>query len=478
MEPKEKILVKIGDKTISVNEFIRRAEYTIRPPYCSGNHNLDKKIVINSLIAEKLMAIEANDNNSFIMNDRIQAYLRGRKEQAMRQWLYEKEAKDKVILDSTQILKTVKVAGRKYKVSYFNVPDSALVYEMNKEMRRKNRSFEDVYFETTGLDTLPKRELEWSVHEHNAILDSLYSEPLKKDQIIGPVKINKTNYMMMKINGWIDRLAITEYQNQERWRNVSDKFSQREAVKLYENFILDVMKGMSIEFIPNVFYKVTDLLGPLYIKTEADKKEMLNKSFWNKDDDIEKMQDVQTQMELFYQEPLFKVDDEVWSVKDFVDELTAHPLVFRKRRMKNEEFGQQLQFAIMDMIRDKHLAQVAYERGYDKINIIQRNVNMWRDNLNYHYYRNKLLQGVLPDSLSEVNYIPLIENYLNPQVDSLQKKYAHRIEVDVEAFNNLKLTRIDMSVTQKNVPFPKIVPSFPLVTTDNKLDYGSKMKND
>src|SRR4030067_1323119 len=79
IEPKEKILVTIGDKSISVDQFIRRAEYTVRPPYCRGNHNLDKKIVINSLIAEKLMAMEAGDTNSFVMSKNIQAYLRGRR---------------------------------------------------------------------------------------------------------------------------------------------------------------------------------------------------------------------------------------------------------------------------------------------------------------------------------------------------------------------------------------------------------------
>ena len=103
---------------------------------------------------------------------------------------------------------------------------------------------------------------------------------------------------------------------------------------------------------------------------------------------------------------------------------------------------------------------------------------MWRDNLNYHYYKEKFLRGVLPDSLEEMNYIPLLEDYLNPVVDSLQKKYTDQIEVDVDAFNEIKMTRIDMSVTQKNVPFTKMVPSFPIVTTDNRLDYGSKMKKD
>ena len=61
LEMKETILARIGDKTISVNEFIRRAEHTVRPPYCRGGHNLQKKIVLNSLIAEKLFTLEGTE---------------------------------------------------------------------------------------------------------------------------------------------------------------------------------------------------------------------------------------------------------------------------------------------------------------------------------------------------------------------------------------------------------------------------------
>jgi hypothetical protein len=59
----EVILAKIGNKNISADEFIRRAEYTIRPPYCNGNSKIHKKIVLNSLIAEKLMSLEAGEQN-------------------------------------------------------------------------------------------------------------------------------------------------------------------------------------------------------------------------------------------------------------------------------------------------------------------------------------------------------------------------------------------------------------------------------
>jgi hypothetical protein len=58
----------------------------------------------------------------------------------------------------------------------------------------------------------------------------------------------------------------------------------------------------------------------------------------------------------------------------------------------------------------------------------------------------------------------------------LQTKYSDQIEVDVETFNDIRLTRIDMFVTQENVPFPIMVPSFPLLTTDHMLDYGNRME--
>ena len=124
-EPEEVVLAKIGEKTISLNEFIRRAEYTIRPPYCKGNNNIHKKIVFNSLIAEKMLALEAGEDNEFVQDERFQRYIQGRKEQAMRQWLYHKEIYDKVKLDPKEIKKIYRVAGRKYKIQYFSVKNSS-----------------------------------------------------------------------------------------------------------------------------------------------------------------------------------------------------------------------------------------------------------------------------------------------------------------------------------------------------------------
>ena len=61
---------------------------------------------------------------------------------------------------------------------------------------------------------------------------------------------------------------------------------------------------------------------------------------------------------------------------------------------------------------------------------------------------------------------------MNPIVDSLQEYYHEKIQINMDAFEKIKLTQTDMMVIQRGVPYPIMVPSFPVLTSDNKLNYG------
>ena len=63
---------------------------------------------------------------------------------------------------------------------------------------------------------------------------------------------------------------------------------------------------------------------------------------------------------------------------------------------------------------------------------------------------------------------------VNPIIDAIQYVYADKIEIDINAFKAIKITATVMVVSQKGVPYTVMVPSFPIITTDNRLDYGSK----
>ena len=61
---------------------------------------------------------------------------------------------------------------------------------------------------------------------------------------------------------------------------------------------------------------------------------------------------------------------------------------------------------------------------------------------------------------------------MNTIVDSLQEHYHEKIQINMDAFEKIKLTQTDMMVIQRGVPYPIMVPSFPVLTSDNKLNYG------
>ena len=130
--------------------------------------------------------------------------------------------------------------------------------------------------------------------------------------------------------------------------------------------------------------------------------------------------------------------------------------------------------AVRDLIRDKFITEEAYRRGIDRDVRVKLNIQMWDDALVAAYYRNQLLKQ---QNIKEENFLNAIEGYLNSYVNDLQKKYDDQIEINVEEFNKIKLTNINMISSQINVPYPVMVPSFPQLTDDDKLDYGKKLIN-
>ncbi len=470
-ESRETILARVGPKSITVNEFIRRAEYTPRPAYCRGENYIHRKIILNSLIAEKLLALEAGEDNDLTRNYEFRQYIRGRKEQAMRQWLFYQVAQKKVRLNPREVNRVFKLAGRVYEVSFINCPDQSEAQKI-QTLLNKGVPFDTLAKSLNPKRKVPRREINFSASEPDIVNATLFADSLRKGQILGPLKIDRDNFMFLKINGWHTKLALSSAQQRNRLDEVKEKLTERQALKIYNNYIAKLMKGKTLQFNEPVFRKLVDILGPEYFKTAKDKKEAFNKKFWNKDNTEMERKDAQGELRKIYNQPFFTVDGQTWTVADFEDELLRHPLIFRKKRFPQHKFAQQFKLAVVDMIRDRYVTQDAYKRGYDKVPEVVRNVNMWRDNLLALYRKRAYLKSKGVKGLKNAD---IIRTYLDPYVAELRQKYADQIEINTDAFEKIHLTRIDMFAFQPNQAFPVVVPSFPQLTTHNKLDYGKKM---
>jgi len=207
-----------------------------------------------------------------------------------------------------------------------------------------------------------------------------------------------------------------------------------------------------------------------------EKKELFINATFNQSDENPELDQLAEGISDILEEPFFSIDGGSWTVKEFMEELQRHPLVFRNKIRTENDFVEQYKLAIVDMVRDHYLTKEAYNRGMQNTDVVKRSRQMWHDALLAQFQMNNYLQDKIPNLSDSLNTSILIGEYLNPYIDQLQTKYSSRIRINVEEFNKIRLTRTDMFAIQKNVPFSVMVPAFPQVTTDHKLDYGSRME--
>ena len=60
----------------------------------------------------------------------------------------------------------------------------------------------------------------------------------------------------------------------------------------------------------------------------------------------------------------------------------------------------------------------------------------------------------------------LIETDINKYIDSLQEKYSSIIQINFDLLDNINLTHIDLYAYKIGVPYPYVVPSFPILTSN------------
>ena len=471
---KETILAKVGDKSITVKEFYERAEYTIRPVYAKGDSELDKKIVLNSLIAEKLIALERGANSKIYNTDEYNQIITGRKEQVMRQLLFHDEGYAKVNIDSSEFVKEYKLAGRTYDVEFINFDFLEEAEYVVNQLKTDTISISQAYYQLTGEEKIPKHQIVWDSPEFEEISSLLFKNDVQINQLIGPIKLSDS-YLVFKITGWTDRPAITETAQMQRYKNVNDKLRVEKGTKEYIKFIKKVMAGKKIEFDKDVFLKLVRIMAPLYNNRREESKENFAANNLDKKNDLDKkIFEIENNIADISDEALFTIDGQIWTVGMYEAERKKHPLVFGSKNVGGKKFAEQLKMAIVDLIHDKYLTEEAYKRKLDEVFITNRITNMWSDALLSFYEQIQIIKEEGADkSFSYEN----VDKFFTPYIDELQEKYSSLIEINIEEFKNIKLTRIDFMALQKNVPYPIIVPPFPQITTDIHLEYGKKLKN-
>jgi hypothetical protein len=472
----ETILAQIQDRTISVDELKSRAEYALRPAWCRSANYVHRKIVLNSLIAEKMLALEAGTNNTLTANRQFQWYLQGRQEQAMRQWQYYRDLFEPSKPDTAAIRKYYPLAGRTYQIAYFTLADSVRARAISQKLS-DGVSFAAAVRAVSDTASPRQRQVRWTPDEHEKIVEELFLKQRRTGQMIGPLVTDDHEYTFIQVLGWRDQVAVTDADMQRNWQNVREQLTHYRANARYRAKVLEIMKGKELRFIPATFFKFAEQLAPAYLQTREQRESAFNELYWQQKDDAAPTPEMGSALTAIADAPLLRLDGRTWTVAEFQVELYKHPLVFRKRRLHAANFPEQLKFAIADLFADKYLTEEAYQKGYDQAPLVQRNVAMWRDGMLAQYQKQAILQQKGQWDAYRKNPQPVIKEVLDPYLQTLRQKYGSDIRINTDAFAKVELSNLDMTTLQRCAPFPVMVPDFPVLTMHSLLDYGAKMND-
>jgi hypothetical protein len=285
--------------------------------------------------------------------------------------------------------------------------------------------------------------------------------------------VGEGHYLFIRVKGWTDHVAVSEKQKIERWDDVTESLTRQQADEQYEKFVTGTMAGKTLEFDPAAFKPFVEVVAPYYLNAQNTREEAALSDMYKQDaPKIPSLSDAEQKLATLKGPPLLSIDGHVWTMEDVIQEIEKHPLVFREGTLRKSTIAKQLELAIVDMVRDRYLSNEAYKRGYDSYGMVTHNIEMWEDAMLSLWQEHAYLNSI---GNPGGNQLDLVTRYLGPYVDSLRHKYAATVEVNVDEFNDIKLTGIDMIALQSNVPFPVVVPPFPLLTTHKWLDFGKSM---
>jgi hypothetical protein len=247
---------------------------------------------------------------------------------------------------------------------------------------------------------------------------------------------------------------------------VINTLKERKGKLIYKSFIKNIMKGKNIKLNEDVFFPYANAIRDQFFRSREEKETAISNALFEAGEFLS-LEDIKPMNQKYKDLVLFTLSGDNWTVKDFEKNIASHPLVFRKKKMNKSEFSHQFKLAIVDFIQDHYLTKKAYELGLDKTDTIYLNESLWADSFTA-YQSAKLLMSTQSDSVEQ-------HILMKPIIDNLQKKYSPQISINMKLFESIKISSIDMFVTQGNVPYPVIVPSFPSFTNDSYIDYGSKI---
>ncbi|MBK7105181.1 MAG: peptidyl-prolyl cis-trans isomerase [Ignavibacteriae bacterium] len=380
-QKKEEIVAKVGDKIITAEEFKYRFELTpqIKRKNSEKGMQKAKEELLYTLIAEKLLAIEAEKNGYDSSASMKMNYIPMEK-MHVRDALYKKEIKNKVSLNKEKIKEGISLANKKYFVDYvYTQSKDAIDIAYNELKNSKN------YDSTAAL----LKNVEFVKEPYEVIYGKMAIEP---ESAIFSLELNQFTTPQQSPEGWyIFRLINKSSANFKSFEDkvalVEKTVKKRNEDSLYDSFLYNFLKDKKVTTDGSLFWYIVDSLQPLVEKVKVRENVAANEKIQISDEDFTRFRNSLNPDSL--KKVFIKFENNPLTLNDFLNEFMFEGFYTYSSDMNN--IAEHLNQRVRRQIEMEILTRYGYELGLENLDEVKSDTEIWKNNYLATLYRKDLV---------------------------------------------------------------------------------------
>ncbi len=382
-----KYIGKVGNQNISEREF--KIRYELVPHYSRDQFNEDSSKIdlLNSIIAEKLLALEAN-RLGFDTTDYFKYSIQQIKDLYVRDALYKKEIDSKVNISQSDIQKALDRRSESLSVRIISAYDSVSIFNYYSQLLR-GAPFDSIEKISDPVEHDSNKSLikiTYGQMQDDYVEDTLYS--LKKGYFSSPVK-TKGGWFIFQLVG-ISFETPPNANDPNYNRDITNVIRLRKSriigVKYLDRFYKD--KQAAID--STLFLKLTEKISSILTRKEhGHNSGRDNKLFLDEGSLMEILNDFGNSID---NEDIVHIEKSPIKLKEYLYSLIVYPLLIKDPSFNSVAYN--LMDNLSKYIQYKFLSEEGLKDGFQNDPTIKEDINIWSDD-----YLAKMLKNTFRDSI-------------------------------------------------------------------------------
>ena len=461
----DKIIAQIGDKKISVREFL--TSYEFGPAYPKKIKN-SKKHFLDYMINEKLLALKGY-SLGYDDSIRVTELLDEIKGDLSTEEMFNDDILKNIKVTTNELDKAAAEKQINFKIKWLYSPaEDSLSFFISK--LKKGIAFDSLFvLQLSDSVFTDERSMEidkFKLKNRNPEL-SMIVDSMKAGEISNPVKAGDGWYIFKLDDIW-KNIVTTQTELAEDKADAEEVIKKEKMDSESDIYVKSLLKANSPLIKGNAFSIVRSYLGGYELSKEK-------YDDWKLDNRLqEQIKKLNIKKNNYGTLPLVELKDTILNIDDFINWYRMRSQFIKLNKEDFKKFSASIESNIWQMVRDNLLMRQAYKRGYQNKKIVKEQLQWWKDKIIYAVMRDRIINSIkLNVDESTTNSLPKptekkdmeITKKILHEVNSLKQKF--KIKINEELLNKIYVEdsndpkTIDLYIVKKGGIFPH--PAYPTI---------------